>query len=163
MAEHLEHAAQLFEYQLGSALRIETDARALCTEFASLAQDAELTGLFTELRHVAGEQIDGLGQAFGALGVNPVVGTAATQGIVDEVESLIELTSGPVIDAVMLSAALSTMRLATAAYDSLIIAASSLGATDVEELMRANLARAQASAQRLEDAARGFGPFVATV
>jgi len=163
MSRPLEHAAQLFEYQLGSALKIETDAASLFEQFADLAQDAELEALFGELGKVAEEQIDGVEEAFGALGVNPSVGTAVTQGIVDEVATLIERTSGPIIDAVILSAALSTMRLATAAYDSLIIAAKGLGATVVETLVEANLERSRNSARRLEDAARGFGPYVATV
>lgn len=164
MFEHFDHANQLFEYQLGSALTMEHDSLEMLQELEAAARSVEVRGLFAHHQDETRHQIRNLEDAFGILGIKPSGSpSATTKGLMKEGRAMLAKTGEQLTDLVAVNAALGTEHFEISAYESLVIAAEAMGATDVERLLRENLEQERHTSEELGAAARRLAPAAAGV
>jgi len=155
MFEHFKTRRELFEYQLGAALTMEDDSLAMLRELEVAAQSVEVKQLLLHHQQETEQQIRSLEQAFQLIGKEPDRSpSATTKGLAKEGNSLVGKTDKSLVDSVVLSAALSTEHYEIASYESLCIAAESLGLNGVVELLKQNLQQEEHTSDELTQAAR---------
>jgi len=155
MFEHFKTPRDLFEYQLGAALTMEDDSLAMLRELELAAQSVEVKQLLLHHQQETEQQVATLERAFELIGKEPDRSpSATTRGLAKEGSSLVSKSDKSVVDSVVLTAALGTEHYEMAAYESLCIAAESLGLTSVVELLKQNLQQEQHTADELTQAAR---------
>jgi ferritin-like metal-binding protein YciE len=155
MFEHFDHAGDLFEYQLGSALTMEHDSLTMLRELEMAAQSPEVKQLFAHHQEETQQQIDNLERAFQLIGKEPDRSpSATTKGLMKEGAALIGKTDKSLVDNVALSAALGTEHYEISAYESLCIAAEAMGAGEVQNLLQQNLEQEKHTSEELAQAAR---------
>jgi len=164
MFERFDHANELFEYQLGSALTMEHDSLEMLEELEAAAHTVEVRGLFAHHQDETRHQIRNLEQAFAILGMAPGASpSAATKGLMKEGRAMLAKTGEPLADLVAVNAALGTEHFEISAYETLIIAAQAMGATEVQTLLQENLEQERHTSEELSAAARRLAPVVAGI
>lgn len=147
----LESPVDLMQYQLRTALTMEADSLAALGELAKAAKSKEVKDMF---RHHAGEtkeQIENLHKVFRLLELKESTAPSpSTKGITKQAESLIGRSGTKLRDQVVLSCALGNEHYEMSAYQSLIIPATAMGASDVVSLLQANLDQEVHTSEELE-------------
>jgi len=130
----------LLHYQLRTAVTMERDSLAALGELAKAAKSAEIKKMFTHHAGETKEQIENLGKVFGLLDLKETTAPSpSTKGISKQAGSLIEKAAPKLRDQVVLSSALGNEHYEISAYQSLIVATTAMGATEVVDLLQANL------------------------
>ncbi|WP_022881192.1 ferritin-like domain-containing protein [Gryllotalpicola ginsengisoli] len=155
MFEHFDKPQELFEYKLGTALTMEHDSLNALRELEMASQSEEVRNLFAHHQGETKQQIANLEQAFQLLGVEPDQSPSpTTKGLMKEGAALVAKTDKSLVDSVTLSAALENEHYEIAAYQSLIISAEAMGATQVCDLLKQNLDQEMHTSEELNQAAR---------
>jgi len=136
----LSTADELLHYQLRSALTMEDDSLAALGVLEKAAKSAKIKKMFSHHADETKEQIENLRRAFMLLDLKPTTAPSpSTKGISKQAESLIKRSDASLHDQVVLASALGNEHFEIASYQSLIIAVSPMGASDVVSLLSANL------------------------
>ncbi|WP_402842972.1 ferritin-like domain-containing protein [Microbacterium sp. GXS0129] len=136
----LDTPDQLVHFQLRTALTMEHDSLAAVQELAGAARSADIKKLFRHHADETREQIENLGKVFEALELKQSTSPSpSTKGISKQAGSLIERSAPKLRDQVALSAALGNEHYEIAAYTSLIVPLTALGATEAVALLQENL------------------------
>jgi ferritin-like metal-binding protein YciE len=148
----LDSPMALMHYQLRTALTMEDDSLAALGELAKAAKSREVKDMF---KHHAGEtkeQIENLHRVFKLLELKDTTAPSpSTKGISKQAESLISKSAPKLRDQVTLSCALGNEHYEMSAYQSLIIPATAMGATDVVALLQANLDQEVHTSEELQE------------
>ena len=136
----LTSADELLHMQLRTALTMEADSLAALGVLEKAAKSADVKKMF---KHHAGEtkdQIANLHKVFELLELKlSPAPSPGTKGISRQAESLIAKSAPKLRDQVVLSSALGNEHYEIAAYESLIIPVTAMGASDVLALLKFNL------------------------
>ncbi|WP_169795835.1 YciE/YciF ferroxidase family protein [Curtobacterium ammoniigenes] len=155
MFERFDAPEQVFTYRLGSALHMEQGSLKMLNELSAAAGDSGVKELLTQHIHETEHQVENLSRVFDLMNIdaedNP---SPTTKGLESEGESLVRKAEPPVIDDVVLAAALGAEHYEQAAYESLIITANALGRDDVAALLDENLSQERHAAEALRQKAR---------
>jgi ferritin-like metal-binding protein YciE len=147
----LESPTDLMHYQLRTALTMEHDSLAALGELAKAARSAEVKKMFTHHADETKEQLTNLHTVFKLLELKDSgAPSPSTKGITKQAESLIGKSSSELRDQVVLASALGNEHYEISAYQSLIIAATSMGATQVVTLLQANLDQETHTSEELQ-------------
>jgi ferritin-like metal-binding protein YciE len=155
MFEHFDAPQELFEYRLGSALTMEHDSLDMLRELETVAQSEELKHMFAHHADETEQQIANLEKCFSSLGVDINDSPSpTTKGLAKEGSALIRKTDPALIDNVVISAALGTEHYEISAYQTLVISAEAMGATEVAALLKENLQQEEHTSEELNAAAK---------
>jgi ferritin-like metal-binding protein YciE len=147
----LDTPTTLMHYQLRTALTMEADSLAALAELTQAARSKEIKDMFRHHSDETKEQIDNLHKVFALLELKDTSAPSpSTKGISRQAESLIEKSSPKLRDQVTLSCALGNEHYEMSAYQSLIIPAAAMGASDAVVLLQANLDQEVHTSQELE-------------
>lgn len=136
----LESPSDLMQYQLRTALTMEDDSLAALGELARAAKSKEVKDMFRHHAQETKEQIENLHKVISLLEFKDTnAPSPSTKGISKQAESLIGRSDATLRDQVVLSCALGNEHYEMSAYQSLIIPAAAMGASDVVALLQANL------------------------
>lgn len=136
----LETPLELMHYQLRSALTMEGDSLAALGELSKAATSKEVKEMFRHHADETKEQIENLHRVFELLELKDTSAPSpTTKGISKQAESLIGKSTKSLRNQVVLSCALGNEHWEISAYQSLIIPATAMGATDAVALLQANL------------------------
>ncbi|UOR01778.1 ferritin-like domain-containing protein [Leucobacter allii] len=151
--QKLETPAELFHYQVRSALTMEHHSLEALDELRSAAKDAKITKLFTHHASETREQIDTLERVFALLEVDPSTAPSpATTGIKNQASSLLEKVDAKLRDRVALMSALGNEHFEISAYEGLILEARALGAGEAADLLQQNLDQETHTSEELRSA-----------
>lgn len=146
----LESPQDLLHFQLRTALTMENDSLAALQELAGAVKSAEIRKLFKHHQDETKEQIANLQEAFRLLEFKESTAPSpSTKGISKQAASLLERSAPKLRDQVALASALGNEHYEISAYEGLIIPVAAMGATDVEQLLRANLEQEQHTSEEL--------------
>ncbi|MCD1571332.1 YciE/YciF ferroxidase family protein [Agromyces mediolanus] len=146
----LESPQDLLHFQLRTAMTMENDSLAALQELAGAVKSAEIRKLFKHHQDETKEQIANLQEAFRLLEFKESTAPSpSTKGISKQAESLLERSAPKLRDQVALASALGNEHYEISAYEGLIIPVAAMGATDVEQLLRANLEQEQHTSEEL--------------
>ena len=155
MFEHFNTPEEIFSFKLGSALSMENDTLKMLGDLEEHAQRPELKTMFREHAEETRQQIANIERCFELLGEKvddspcPV-----TTGLSKEGKASIRKCDDSVVDAVILAGALETEHYEIAVYETLVTNADARGATEVAQLLRANLAQEEAARDKVKAAAQ---------
>lgn len=136
----LTSPAELFHYQLKSAMTMERDSLAALGELRSAAKSADVRKMFSHHADETREQIENLKKVFGLLDRNEATAPSpSTKGISKQAESLLKRSAPKLRDQVALASALGNEHYEISAYQGLILPANALGLSDAVSLLTANL------------------------
>lgn len=136
----LETPLELMHYQLRTALTMEGDSLAALGELSKAATSKEVKDMFRHHADETKEQIENLHRVFELLELKDTTAPSpTTKGISKQAESLIGKSTKALRNQVVLSCALGNEHWEISAYQSLIIPATAMGATDAVTLLQANL------------------------
>jgi ferritin-like metal-binding protein YciE len=136
----LESPIELMHYQLRTAVTMENDSLASLGELTQAAKSADVKKMFTHHAGETKEQIANLHEVFRLLALKETAAPSpSTKGIIKQAETLIGKSGPKLRDRIVLSCALGNEHYEISAYQSLIIAATAMGASDVVALLEANL------------------------
>lgn len=137
----VETAQDLLLEHLGRLLTIEeTLAKRLLPEIGRRVQDEELAGVLDEHLEQTREHVERVRGAFAHLDERPFGRPAlGLDGLGVELEATLPKVSPGMRDGVLCEAAMGTERYEINAYEAAIRLAAELGATGIEDLLRANL------------------------
>ncbi|MDR2293621.1 MAG: ferritin-like domain-containing protein [Microbacterium sp.] len=151
----LDTPDQLMHFQLRTALTMEHDSLAAVEELAGAARSSDIKKLFRHHADETREQIENLGKVFEVLDLKQSTSPSpSTKGISKQAGSLIERSAPKLRDQVALSAALGNEHYEIAAYTSLIVPLTALGATEAVALLQENLDQETHTSEELLDALR---------
>lgn len=146
----LESSQDLLHFQLRTAMTMENDSLAALQELAGAVKSAEIRKLFKHHQDETKEQIANLQEAFRLLEFKESTAPSpSTKGISKQAASLLERSAPKLRDQVALASALGNEHYEISAYEGLIIPVAAMGATDVEQLLRANLEQEQHTSEEL--------------
>lgn len=146
----LESPQDLLHFQLRTAMTMENDSLAALQELAGAVKSAEIRKLFKHHQDETKEQIANLQEAFRLLEFKESTAPSpSTKGISKQAASLLERSAPKLRDQVALASALGNEHYEISAYEGLIIPVAAMGATDVEQLLRANLEQEQHTSEEL--------------
>ncbi|MFD6054630.1 ferritin-like domain-containing protein [Agromyces sp. NPDC060279] len=146
----LESPQDLLHFQLRTAMTMENDSLAALQELAGAVKSAEIRKLFKHHQDETKEQIANLQQAFRLLEFKESTAPSpSTKGISKQAASLLERSAPKLRDQVALASALGNEHYEISAYEGLIIPVAAMGATEVEQLLRANLEQEQHTSEEL--------------
>ena len=140
MFEHLNTPEEIFNFKLGSALKMEQELVDVLGELEEHANRDEIKSALRAHREETRQHVSNLEQCFKLLGEevddspNPVVEAMAKEG-----KSVLKKTDDSLVDAVILAAASESEHYEIAVYETLITNADARGATQVAALLRQNL------------------------
>ena len=130
----------LLHFQLRTAVTMENDSLAALGELAKAAKSAEVKQMFKHHAEETQEQIENLDKVFKLLEFKKSTAPSpSTKGISKQATSLIERTSTKLRDQAVLSSALGNEHFEISCYQSLLVPIMAMGATDVAQLLQANL------------------------
>ncbi|HWL59562.1 MAG TPA: DUF892 family protein [Microbacteriaceae bacterium] len=154
----LENPQDLLRFQLRTALTMEHDSLAALGDLATAAKSGQVKKLF---RHHSGEtkeQIANLRSVFGLLEIpESTAGSPGTKGISKQAHALVARSRPALRDRVTLSAALGNEHYEIAAYQGLLAAVESMGATEAATLLRQNLDQEVHTSEELLTTLRELG------
>ncbi|GAA2447550.1 ferritin-like domain-containing protein [Agromyces soli] len=146
----LESPQDLLHFQLRTAMTMENDSLAALQELAGAVKSAEIRKLFKHHQDETKEQIANLQEAFRLLEFKESTAPSpSTKGISKQAASLLERSAPKLRDQVALASALGNEHYEISAYEGLIIPVAAMGATEVEQLLRANLEQEQHTSEEL--------------
>lgn len=146
----LESPQDLLHFQLRTAMTMENDSLAALQELAGAVKSTEIRKLFKHHQDETKEQIANLQEAFRLLEFKESTAPSpSTKGISKQAASLLERSDPKLRDQVALASALGNEHYEISAYEGLIIPVAAMGATDVEQLLRANLEQEQHTSEEL--------------
>lgn len=138
--QSLTTPAELFHFQLRSALTMENDSLAALGELRQAARSSEVKKLFSHHAGETEEQIENLKQVFRLLETKESTAPSpSTKGISKQAASLIERSAPRLRDQVTVASALGNEHYEISAYESLILAGDALGMPEAVQLFQANL------------------------
>lgn len=148
----LESPLELMHYQLRTALTMEADSLAALGELSKAATAKEVKEMFRHHADETKEQIENLHRVFELLELKDTTAPSpTTKGISKQAESLIGKSSKKLRNQVVLSCALGNEHWEISAYQSLIIPATAMGATDAVALLQANLDQEIHTSEELQE------------
>lgn len=152
---HFDQPEDLFEHQLRSALTMEHDSLGALKKLGGSARSKELKDLLSHHEDETREQIQNLERSFELLELEQKTAPSpATKALIRQGSGLLERSDRKLLDTVVVSAALGTEHHEISAYESLIIAAESMGLADVQSLLEHNLEQEQHTSEELAATAR---------
>lgn len=153
--EKLNTPQEVFEYKLGSALKMENTVLDMLGDLEKASQRDQLKQQFHHHADETRQQIDNIEQAFRALGHEPDDNPCpAIEGIEKEGKANIKRADDNIVDAVILSGAAETEHHEIAVYESLITEAEAMGKQDVVRLLEQNLQQEQHTLEEVKRANR---------
>jgi ferritin-like metal-binding protein YciE len=155
MFEHLDTPQELYNHNLGAALKMENTVLEILDENIEHAQDEHLKDLFRHHEEETHEQIKNLELAFAAFGWE-VDDTAcpAIEGIQKEGKANVKKTDESLVDSVILAGAAETEHHEIAVYENLITDAKAMGKNEVVELLQKNLEQEQHTLEEVKGEAQ---------
>jgi ferritin-like metal-binding protein YciE len=136
----LETPDDLLRFQLRTAMTMEHDSLAALGELAKAAKSSDVKQMFRHHADETREQIVNLRKVFRLLDLpESTAPSPSTKGISRQAESLIERSAPGLRDQVALSSALGNEHYEISAYQSLLVPVTTMGASEVATLLRANL------------------------
>lgn len=151
--QHLENAEDFMRYQLRSALTMEQHSLEALGELHNAAKDSKIKKLFSHHADETREQISNLEQSFKLLEVpESTAPSPASTGIITQASGLLEKTDPKLHDQVALMSALGNEHFEIASYSGLILQAKALAASDVAQLLQANLDQEKHTSEELYSA-----------
>ena len=155
MFEHLDTPTDLFTFRLGSLLSAEHDSLAMLQDLERAVDRSDLKQMFAHHAEETRQQIANVERCFTLLGQQPDDSPSpTTQGLAKEAQSLIRKSDPTLVDSVAVSGGLATEHYEIATYTTLIDMARSQGATQITELLEANLAQEREACDKLAAAGR---------
>jgi ferritin-like metal-binding protein YciE len=153
MFERLNTPEELYNYKLGSALKMEHTVLDMLDANAENAHDTQLTQLFRHHQDETRQQIANLEQAFAAFGWEPDDSPClAIEALEKEAKMDVKKTDDALVDHVLLMGAGETEHLEIAMYEGLITEARAMGKEDVVRLLQQNLEQEQHTLQEVKSA-----------
>ena len=144
MFERLNSPEELYNYQLGAALKMERTVLEMLEDNADNSQTDMVAQLFRHHQDETRQQIANLEQAFAALGWDVDDSPCpAIEGIQKEGKANAKKTDDTIVDSVLLMGAAETEHHEIAVYEGLIINARAMGRQDVARLLEQNLEQEQ--------------------
>ena len=155
MFEHLNTPEELYNYKLGSALKMEQTTLDMLDANAENAHDAQLTQLFRHHQDETRQQIANIEQAFAAFGWEPDDSPClAMEALEKEAKMDVKKTDDALVDHVLLMGAAETEHLEIAMYEGLITEARGMGRDDVVRLLQQNLEQEQHTLEEVKSATK---------
>jgi ferritin-like metal-binding protein YciE len=155
MFEHLNTPEELYNYKLGSALKMEQTTLDMLDANAENAHDAQLTQLFRHHQDETRQQIVNIEQAFAAFGWEPDDSPClAMEALEKEAKMDVKKTDDALVDHVLLMGAAETEHLEIAMYEGLITEAQAMGRDDVVRLLQQNLEQEQHTLEEVKSASK---------
>jgi len=155
MREHFREPAQLFAYQLGSALMMEHDSLAMLAALATAARSEQARDLFERHLGETRGQAARLERAYLLLDLERTPHPSpASDTLLRDSREMLKRADPALVDLLALSAALGAEHHEIATYQTLIAATSALGAAEVTELLEESLAEERRASEVLADAVR---------
>jgi ferritin-like metal-binding protein YciE len=155
MFEHLNTPEELYNYKLGSALKMEQTTLDMLDANAENAHDAQLTQLFRHHQDETRQQIVNIEQAFAAFGWEPDDSPClAMEALEKEAKMDVKKTDDALVDHVLLMGAAETEHLEIAMYEGLITEAQAMGRDDVVRLLQQNLEQEQHTLEEVKSATK---------
>jgi ferritin-like metal-binding protein YciE len=153
MFEHLNTPEELYNYKLGSALKMEQTTLDMLDANAENAHDPQLTQLFRHHQDETRQQIVNIEQAFAAFGWEPDDSPClAMEALEKEAKLDVKKTDAALVDHVLLMGAAETEHLEIAMYEGLITEARGMGRDDVVRLLQQNLEQEQHTLEEVKSA-----------
>ena len=144
MFERLNTREELYNYKLGSALKMEQTVLDMLDANAEEAKDPQLSQLFRHHQDETRQQIGNIEQAFAAFGWDvddsPCLWAEALE---KEAKANVKKTDDKLVDHVLLLGAAETEHHEIAVYEGLITEARGMGRDDVVQLLQRNLEQEQ--------------------
>lgn len=140
MFERFNTPEEIFNFKLGSALKMEEKLIDVLEELEQHAQRDEIKHALAEHREETRQHAQNLEQCFTLLGQepddspNPVVAAMEKEG-----QAMLKKTDDSLVDAIVLVAATESEHYEIAVYETLITNAKARGASEVAELLTRNL------------------------
>ena len=155
MFEHLETPEQIFNFRLGSALKMERNLVDALEELEEHARRSEIKQALAAHRQETIGHVKNLEECFRLLGEDVDDSPSpAIEAMVKDSKDSIKKTDDALLDAVVLAAATEAEHYEIAVYETLIPNAEARGATEVANLLRRNLAQEEHALEVAEDAMR---------
>ena len=152
MFEKLNTTQELYNYKLGSALKMEHTVLEMLDDNAKAAQDSELEGLFRHHQDETREQIANLEKVFQAFGWDVDNSPCpAIEGIEKEGKANVKKADDAVVDDVLLAGAAETEHHEIAVYEGLITFAQAMGKGEVVQLLEKNLEQEQHTLEEVKN------------
>ena len=162
MFEKFHTPAELFEYKLGSALKMENKVLDMLGKLEQEARDEQLKQQLSHHADETRDQIGNLEQAFRALGKEPDEHACPVIEAIDKEGLLtIKRADDELADAVILAGAAETEHQEIAVYEWLITEAAAMGHDDVAGLLRHNLEQEQHTLDEVRNATRSMAASLA--
>jgi ferritin-like metal-binding protein YciE len=153
MFEKLNSPADVFNFKLGAALKMENTVLEMLGDLEEKSQREELKEQFRHHAEETREQIRNLEQAFSVLGEEPDENPCpAIEGIEKEGKANIKKADDSVVDAVILSGAAETEHHEIAVYEGLITEAAAMGKQDIVQLLQQNLEQEEHTLEEVKQA-----------
>lgn len=155
MFERLNTPQEAYNFQLGSALKMEsTVLEKILDDSIDEAQDDRLKQLFRHHAEETREHIRNLEQVFTAFGWDVDDSPCpAIEAIHKEGKTNIKKTDDAIVDSIILGGAMETEHHEIAVYENLIINARAMGRDDVVALLQRNLESEQHTLEEVKAAA----------
>lgn len=157
MLERINSPRELFNYQLGAALKMENTALEMLDNLEDAAQSSEVKQQLSHHADETRQHIRNIEQAFKALGQEPDDKPCpAIDGLEKEGKSNIKKANDSLMDAVVLAAAAETEHLEIAVYERLIAEAEAMGQQKITGLLQENLQQEQHTLEEVNRAAQSL-------
>jgi ferritin-like metal-binding protein YciE len=155
MFESLQTPEELYNHNLGAALKMENTVLEMLDENVKHAHDEHLKELFRHHEEETREQISNLERAFAAFGWEvDDASCPAIEGIKKEAKANVKKTDESLVDSVILAGAAETEHHEIAVYEHLITDAQAMGRKEVAELLRRNLEQEQHTLEEVKTEAQ---------
>jgi ferritin-like metal-binding protein YciE len=140
MFERLNTPEEIFHFKLGATLTMEETLVDMLEELEETAKREEIKQALRQHREETRQHVANIKQCFELLGEDVEDSPCpAIEGMAKEGKATIKKSDDSVVDAVVLSAATESEHHEIAVYETLITHAEARGASQVVELLRANL------------------------
>jgi len=151
MFERLNTPEEIFNFKLGSALKMENTVLGMLGDLEENAQRDELKQMFRHHAQETRQQITNIERSFELLGEEADDSPCpAIEGLEKEGKATIKKTDDSVVDAVIIAGACETEHHEIAVYETLVTNAESRGAPEVAQLLRENLEQEQHTLDQLK-------------
>ena len=140
MFDHLNTPEEIFDFKLGSALKMEETLVGVLDELVEAANRDDIKQALSTHRRETLEHVGNIKQCFKLLGLeiddspNPVIEAMAKEG-----KATLKKVDASLADAVVLVAATESEHYEIAVYETLVTNAHARGATEVAALLQQNL------------------------
>lgn len=153
MFERLNTPQELYNYKLGSALKMEHTVLEMLDENIEASHDPSIKELLRHHQDETRQQISNLERVFAAFGWDVDDSPCpAIEGIEKEGKTNVKKTDEAIVDSVILSGAAETEHHEIAVYENLILNAQAMGRSDVVPFLEQNLEQEQHTLREVNSA-----------